>query len=151
MNLKLKLNDKVYNILRWIVQIVLPAGGALYFALAQFWPVPEPDLVLGSVVAVSTFLGALLGVSNVQYMLSDESANNPADLFPPSFLSKEAYESLKWLVLILLPSVATLYFTFSKLWGLPYAEEIVGTITSVIAFLGIILGINTYQLNKKIQ
>jgi len=149
----MKLNDKIYNTLRWAVQIVLPAGGALYYALSQFWPVPEPDLVLGSVVAVSTFFGALLGVSNVQYMLNNESVktDNLADLVPPSFLSQEVYELLKWLVLILLPSIGTLYFTFAKLWGLPFGEEIVGTLTSITAFLGIILGINTYQLNKRLQ
>jgi hypothetical protein len=58
------------------------------------------------------------------------------------------YDVLKWVAQILLPAVATLYFAIAQIWGLPYGEEIVGTITAIDAFLGALLGISTYQYNK---
>ena len=49
----------------------------------------------------------------------------------------------------LLPALATLYFAVAKIWGLPYGEEIVGTITAVDTFLGVLLGISTANYNKQ--
>lgn len=43
----------------------------------------------------------------------------------------------------------TLYFALASIWGLPYAEEIVGTITAIDAFLGVLLGISTHNYNLK--
>ena len=61
------LNDKVYNTLKWIVMILLPAIGTLYFALAEIWGFPCVEQVLGTITAISTFLGAMIGVSSSQY------------------------------------------------------------------------------------
>ena len=58
------------------------------------------------------------------------------------------YDFLKKVAQIYLPAVGALYFALAKYWGFPYAEEIVGTITAVDAFLGVILGISTYKYNK---
>lgn len=63
-------------------------------------------------------------------------------------LSNKYYDILKWIAQILLPAIATLYFALSKIWGLPYGEEIVGTITAIDAFLGALLGISTKMYNK---
>lgn len=63
-------------------------------------------------------------------------------------MSDKTYDVLKWIAQILLPALGTLYFALSKVWGLPYSNEIVGTITAVDAFLGAILGISTAQYNK---
>ena len=62
-------------------------------------------------------------------------------------MSNKAYDILKWIAQILLPAIATLYFALASIWGLPYAEEIVGTITSLDCFLGAILGISTKIYN----
>lgn len=59
------------------------------------------------------------------------------------------YDILKWIAQLLLPALATLYFALANIWGLPYGEQIVGTITAVDAFLGIILGISTVNYYKK--
>jgi len=64
-------------------------------------------------------------------------------------LSNKLYDVLKWVAQILLPALATLYFGLANIWNLPYAEQIVGTISAVDAFLGIILGISTYNYNKE--
>ena len=60
-------------------------------------------------------------------------------------LSNKVYDVLKWIALILLPAVGTLYFALAKIWGFPHATEIVGTISAVDAFLGAILGISTHN------
>lgn len=63
-------------------------------------------------------------------------------------MSNNTYDKLKWIAQILLPALGTLYFALSKVWGLPYATEIVGTVTAIDAFLGAVLGISTAQYNK---
>lgn len=63
-------------------------------------------------------------------------------------ISNEAYDILKWIAQYLLPAAGTLYFALSTIWGLPYGEQVVGTITAVDTFLGVILGISTAQYNK---
>lgn len=61
------MSNKVYDVLKWIAQIVLPALGALYFALAQIWGLPYGEEIVGTITAIDCFLGAILGISNVQY------------------------------------------------------------------------------------
>lgn len=63
-------------------------------------------------------------------------------------MSNKTYDFLKFIAQILLPALGTLYFALASIWGLPYGEEIVGTITAVDAFLGAILGISTVKYNK---
>ena len=63
----MQLNDKVYNALKWIALIALPALGTLYSALAGIWGLPYGEQILGTIAAVGTFVGALLGISTVQY------------------------------------------------------------------------------------
>lgn len=65
-------------------------------------------------------------------------------------LSNEAYDILKKIALIWLPALGTLYFALAQIWNLPLAEEIVGTITAIDAFLGAILGISTENYNKSL-
>lgn len=65
------LNDKAYNTLKWFVQIVLPACATLYFALAGLWGFPHGEDVVGTIAAVTTFLGVILGVSTHAYNTSD--------------------------------------------------------------------------------
>ena len=64
-------------------------------------------------------------------------------------MSNKMYDILKWIAQILLPAIGTLYFALAGIWGFPYAEEIVGTITAADTFLGILLGISTMQYKKK--
>jgi len=66
-----------------------------------------------------------------------------------TILTDKTYNILKWVALVLLPAVGTLYFALAGIWGFPYGEQIVGTITAIDTFLGVILGISTVQYNKK--
>ena len=58
-------------------------------------------------------------------------------------LSNETYDMLKYIALIVLPALGSLYFGLSSIWGLPYSVEIVGTLTVVDTFLGALIGIST--------
>ena len=58
-------------------------------------------------------------------------------------LSNKVYDTLKWVAQYLLPASATLYFALAAIWNLPYGEQIVGTISAVTIFLGVILGISS--------
>lgn len=64
-------------------------------------------------------------------------------------MSNKMYDVLKWIAMVVLPAIGTLYFALAGIWGFPYAEEIVGTITAVDTFIGVVLGISTVQYNKK--
>ena len=66
------LPDKVYDILRYVSNYVLPGLGTLYFALAQIWGFPYGQQVVGSITAVVTFLNVLLGASTVTYNQQNE-------------------------------------------------------------------------------
>ena len=63
-------------------------------------------------------------------------------------MSNKLYDVLKWIAMVLLPATATLYFALAGIWGFPYGEEIVGTITAVDTFLGVLLGITSAQYKK---
>ena len=63
----MKLDNKTYDVLKWIATIVLPALGTLYFALAGIWKFPYGEEIVGTITALDTFLGVLLGISTAQY------------------------------------------------------------------------------------
>lgn len=63
----MKISNTTYDILKFIAQIVLPAVGTLYFALAKIWGLPYGTEIVGTITAVDTFLGALLGLSSNKY------------------------------------------------------------------------------------
>lgn len=63
-------------------------------------------------------------------------------------LSNSTYDVLKYVAMVVLPALGTLYFALAKIWGLPYGTEIVGTISAVDAFLGAILKISTDRYNE---
>lgn len=63
-------------------------------------------------------------------------------------LSSGVYNKVKWAALTLLPAIATLYFMLGNLWNFPNVEQVIGSITAVETFLGLLLGISTRQYNK---
>ena len=67
------------------------------------------------------------------------------------FKNSKTYDVLKYIALIVLPAVATLYFALSSIWGLPYGEQIVGTITAIDTFLGALLQISNNKYNEIVE
>lgn len=61
------MSNKTYDILKWVAQIALPAVGTLYAAVAGIWGFPYGEEIVGTILAIDTFLGALLQVSTAKY------------------------------------------------------------------------------------
>lgn len=64
-------SNKLYDFLKFVAQVFLPALGALYFGLSQIWGLPNGEEVVGTITLVDVFLGALLQISTRQYNNSD--------------------------------------------------------------------------------
>ena len=64
-------------------------------------------------------------------------------------MSNELYDILKWIAMVLLPALGTLYFALAGIWNLPMGEEIVGTITARDTFLGVLLGISAVKYHSE--
>lgn len=63
--------------------------------------------------------------------------------------TNKTYDILKYIALIVLPAIGTLYFAIAKIWGLPYGTEIVGTITAIDTFVGALLKISDKEYYNK--
>ena len=61
------MSNRTYDILKYIAQVVLPALGTLYFALASIWGFPYGEQIVGTITAIDTFMGVLLKISSDKY------------------------------------------------------------------------------------
>lgn len=73
-------DNKLYDQLKFIAQVILPAAGTLYFTLSQIWGLPSAGEVVGTITAVDTFMGVALHISNVQYTNSDAQFDGHVDV-----------------------------------------------------------------------
>ena len=71
----MKLPDKVYTILKWIALIALPAIATFWGVMGKVWDIPYTAEVVTTITAVATLIGALIGVSTVNYN-KDKEGNN---------------------------------------------------------------------------
>ena len=70
-------NNKTYDILKWISTVVLPALATLVLAIGQIWNVTVWTVPIGATIAaVATFMGAVLGISSIQYAKQKEGETN---------------------------------------------------------------------------
>ncbi len=74
------LSNKAYDHVKFAAQIFFPALGSLYFAIASIWGLPEATEVVGTIVLIDTFLGALLSVSKTSYNASDAKFDGTMDI-----------------------------------------------------------------------
>lgn len=73
------MSDKVYDVLKFIAQIVLPALATFYLTLAGIWSLPYGEQISGTIMAIDTLLGAILMISSTKYnsnTVSNETINN---------------------------------------------------------------------------
>lgn len=73
-------NGKVYDTLKWIALVALPAVGTAYFAIAQIWGLPDANEVIGTIVAVDTGLGTILHISSTTYNQSGNAFDGTMDV-----------------------------------------------------------------------
>lgn len=73
--------------------------------------------------------------------MSDETVYTPEPMNneQPGFLSERVYNALRFTALIMLPALGAAYFTLAEIWGLPKAQEVVGTIVVIDTFAGVLL------------
>ena len=77
------ISNELYDKLKFITTIVLPALATLYFALSGIWGFPYGEQIVGTIAAITTFLGTILGISNYNY-------KKEADQSEPMDCDKEA-------------------------------------------------------------
>lgn len=66
------MSNKVYDVLKYVAMIGLPAVATLYAALAAAWGWPNAEQIIATITAIDTFLGALLQISSKQYSKKGE-------------------------------------------------------------------------------
>jgi hypothetical protein len=69
------MSNRMYDILKWIAQYLLPGLGTLYFALAKIWGLPYGTEIVGTISAIDAFLGGLLGISSANYYSEQVQTN----------------------------------------------------------------------------
>lgn len=69
------MSNKLYDILKWVCMVGLPAVACLWYTLGKVWGFPYIAEIGATIVAVDTFLGAILGISNIQYRTKQEEEN----------------------------------------------------------------------------
>ena len=74
-------NSKLYDILKYLAQVAIPAVGSLYFALAQIWGIPGGAKLVGTLTVVDTFLGVLLHLNSNAYNNSDAKYDGSIDIY----------------------------------------------------------------------
>lgn len=80
-----------YTKLKWLVQVVLPAFGTLYFTLGSVWGLPNVEAVLATITALSLFLGTVLGISSHTYNNSNLKYSGIIEVFDDPAESKTGY------------------------------------------------------------
>lgn len=61
------MSNKLYDVLKWVALIVLPAIAVLYGSLAGIWGLPFAEQIPDTITAIDLFLGVVLGISNATY------------------------------------------------------------------------------------
>lgn len=148
------ISNRVYDSLKWITLILLPAAGVLYLAVANTWGLSYGAEVVSTIAAIDLFLAAILGISTNQFNITNPMYRlNLVKLVDDSketawILSKNMYEFLTWTAQIFLPALIALYSAVSLVWPLPYPTEFAATVMALDAFLGALLGFSTAQYHK---
>jgi hypothetical protein len=144
------LSNKAHDILKWFVLAILPAMAVFYSSLSGIWNLPYSEQVVGTIVAIETFLGVILGISTYKY---NATGNKPFSLVPSGrveswVLSDRAYKIMIWVAQVILPAATTFIFTIGQIWGLPGGAQIVQTLVVFDTFLGLVLGFSSQQYFK---
>lgn len=63
-------------------------------------------------------------------------------------ITNKVYDVIKWIVVIIIPAIITLYSSLASIWGFPYAEQITATLAAIDVFLGVVMKISTASYNK---
>lgn len=70
--MNLKINDRIYDFLKWVAMLFLPALAVLIKTVFAIWKIPFGDEISTTIVAINAFLAAILGISSIQYHKGDD-------------------------------------------------------------------------------
>ena len=130
--------------------------------LFKFWLPKDLDSKLMITIAAFMLVGiASLGLTAMMYRMNyvrfRATKENAMSFAEPAMseespvtpiLSNKRYDQLKYITTIALPAIATLYFTVSQIWNLPRGTEVVGTITALVTFMGLLLRLSSKTYNS---
>jgi len=133
------LNDKVYDIIKWIALLVLPTLLGAIVAISEVWSVQIDGDIIAGLTALSSAIGVLLSVSSTIYYVSGK-----VDVAIPSMPVK-VYKVLQDITLYWLPAFATAYYILSMFVRMHRVIPVVETAIIIQVFLGLILGIYSTQ------
>lgn len=152
------ISDRVYDILKWAVGVVLPALAALYVGVSGIFGLPMPEQVASTIMALVLFLGAFLQMSSASWAIEraqltgriykDENGDGIPDY--PFKMSGPVYETVKWLVQVALPALSVAYVAMAKVWGWPASESVPAVVSAVVLFLSTVLQFSTANYNRAV-
>lgn len=144
------LSNKTYDILKWVVTILMPALAALYMALASIFGWPYGEEVSATVMAFVMFLSAFVQANSAAYAVRTPQMTDMMFIAEPYLfqMSKELYDTLKWIVQVALPAVSVAYMAMAEIWGLGLTAEVTGVTAALVAFLSAILQISSTNFQK---
>jgi len=156
LKLKFIVSDSVYDILKWVTTILLPAVATLYVGLAHIWNLPYSDSVSNVIAAIVLVLAAFLQVSSLEYQASMHMLNQGLSTMTKSAkgflaLSSNTYNWLKFIAQAGLPGLATFYVALATIWNLPYSDQISATIMAIVLFMNAVLQISSAKFKKAQQ
>lgn len=89
------INNKVYDLLKYLAQIGLPALATFVFTLGPIWDMPRTEDVSQTIVAINVLLGALLVLNQIKYNNSDEKYDGTIDPYPANNATDDSVLSLR--------------------------------------------------------
>jgi len=150
----IELSNKVYNALKWISMILLPALASLYVGLADVWGLPFGKEVAATIMAIVVFLGLFLQINSAQYLIEQAFIKKEESvrigIHAKFAMTNSQYDMLKWFATIFLPAASTLYVALSGVWNFPYTMEVSATISAFVLFLGALLQIASLRYRASI-
>ena len=133
------LNDKVYDIIKWIALLVIPTLLGAIVAIGEVWSVPIDGDIIAGLTGLSSAIGVLLSISSTMYYISGKVE------VPVPTMPVKVYKALQDITLYWLPAFATAYYCISLFVNMPRVMPVVETAIIIQVFLGLILGIYSTQ------
>lgn len=135
------LNDKAYDVLKWIAFLVIPTISAAVVAISEIWGVSIDENVLGWLSGIAAVIGVIINLSTTTYYTIMVR-------MPPPTLPVKVHQALQQITLYWLPAVATSYYVLSLYVNVPYTVPVVQTLITIQVFLGLILGTYSSQTGE---
>lgn len=147
------ISDRMYDILKWVVGVLLPAFAALYAGISGVFGWPYGEEITSTIMAIVLFSGAFLQTSSASWaikraaltgtIMSDKNNDGIPDY--PFKMNSDVYNALKWIAQVVLPAASVAYVALAKIWGLPFYDLVPSVVAAVVVFLSTSLQFSNTQ------